>query len=113
MIIKHLKDRNEVCCLTQKALLKVVCDHIKTTDLVSMALTENGETCVNIYTPSPSGAYTGFLLVLGNPMTRDEPKVSSHFLECLSTECGYFVLVSNDLLEIITLITKYTMGVLD
>jgi len=113
MIIKNLKKRNEVCCLTQKALLKVVCDYIKTTDLVSMALTENDTVCINIYTPSPSGAYTGFLLIVGDPMTQSHPNVSSHFLECLSTECGYFVLISNDLLEIITLITKYTMGVLD
>jgi len=113
MIVKKLRKRNEVCCLTKKALLKIVCEHIDTTDLTSMALTENGEHCINIYTPSPSGTYTGMLIVLGDPITRNEPNVSSHFLECLSRECAYFVLVSNDLLEIIALITKYTMGVLD
>ena len=113
MIVKNLRKRNEVCCLTQKALLKVVCDHIKTTDLTSMALKENEVDLINIYTPSPSGAYTGMLIVIGNPMSADHPNVSSHFLECLSKECGYICVISNDLLEIICILTKYTMGTLD
>jgi len=113
MIIKHLRNRNEVCCLTQKSLLKEVCDYIRGTDLVSLALTESDECCVNIFTPSPSGSYMGMMIVIGDPMVKTEPNVSSHFIECLSTECGYFVLISNDLLEIVTALVKYNQGVLN
>ena len=60
-----------------------------------------------------SGDYTGLAIELKTPKGNGTiSKKQYEFIENLSAECGYFVLVSNDYATVIECICKYIAGIL-
>ena len=59
------------------------------------------------------GEYNGLALELKSPKgTGNLSKAQFDFIEVLSSECNYFVLISNDYATIVECITKYIYGIL-
>mgnify|MGYP000058562671 CR=1 FL=1 len=127
---KIIKDN---CCIninSEEQLQREVVKYLKKTDILFTAtLGEYLESPKSRRNANKDGYYRGIsdILILtpseqynGMAIEFKSPKGTGNLtpkqrmtLSKLKIECGYFVLLSNDFVEIITLLTKYINGILD
>ena len=129
MMFSDFENDNTLNIQTENDLQKAVVRYLRTTDLLftcplSVDLNTDEKRITSYLkgytagTPdllifNKSGEYNGLALELKNPKgTGNISKNQYEFIENLSAECGYFVLISNDFASIIECITLYIRGLL-